>query len=87
MRMEFGIYWIFFVGLQNIFGKFKRRKDLDLNENNVELIDFRREKCNRVLGIISFISFLLRFIDINDFKMYYLSVFLILYVVEVIKRF
>lgn len=87
MRMEFGTHRTFSVGPQNIFGKFKRWKDPDLNENNVESMDLRREKCNRVLGIASFISLLSRPIDINDFKTHYSSVFPILYVVEVTKRF
>lgn len=41
--MEFGTHRTFSVGPQNIFGKFKRRKDPDLNENNVESMDLRRE--------------------------------------------
>ena len=49
--MELETHRTFSVGPQNIFGKFKRRKDPDLNENNVESMDLRREKCNRVLGI------------------------------------
>lgn len=84
--MELETHRTFSVGPQNIFGKFKR-KDPDLNENNVESMDLRREKCNRVLGIASFISLLSRPIDFNDFKTHYSSVFPILYVVEVTKRF